>query len=41
MVDALHLSYEDTIGDLVLSTLGGLIGSIMGVRFFGYKYMNE
>ena len=31
----LALTYGDTIGDLLLSSTGGLIGSILGVRFLG------
>ncbi len=31
----LHLTYDDTVGDLLLSTTGGTIGSILGVRWFG------
>lgn len=30
----LGLTYGDTIGDLTLSTTGGIIGSILGVRLF-------
>ena len=29
----LNLTYDDTVGDLVLSTSGGMIGSWIGVRF--------
>jgi hypothetical protein len=29
----LRLSYEDTIGDLFMSTVGGVIGAILGSRF--------
>ncbi len=31
----LALTYEDTIGDLLLSSTGGLIGSIIAVRWLG------
>jgi hypothetical protein len=31
----LSLTYEDTIGDLLLSSTGGLIGSIIAVRWLG------
>lgn len=31
----LHLTYDDTVGDLLLSTTGGTIGSVLGVRWFG------
>lgn len=31
----LDLTYGDTIGDLLLSSTGGLIGSVLGVRWFG------
>ena len=33
--DGLALTYGDTIGDLVLSTTGGLLGSWIGVRRLG------
>jgi hypothetical protein len=33
--DGLSLTYGDTIGDLVLSSTGGLIGSLLGVRLLG------
>ena len=33
--DGLSLTYGDTIGDLVLSSTGGLIGSILAVRLLG------
>ena len=33
--DGLALTYGDTIGDLVLSSTGGLLGSILGVWYFG------
>jgi hypothetical protein len=36
-VGNLQLSYEDTLGDLLLSTLGGFIGSILGTKLFGAK----
>ncbi len=32
---ALSLTYEDTIGDLLLSSTGGLIGSLIGVWWLG------
>ncbi len=32
---ALALTYEDTIGDLFLSSTGGLIGSLLAVRLLG------
>lgn len=31
----LSLTYEDTIGDLFLSSIGGLIGSLIAVRWLG------
>ena len=31
----LALTYSDTVGDLVLSSTGGLVGSILAVRFLG------
>lgn len=31
----LSLTYGDTIGDLVLSSTGGLVGSLLAVRWFG------
>jgi len=36
-VKELHLTYEDTLGDLILSTIGGAIGSWKGVWLFGKK----
>jgi hypothetical protein len=33
----LGLTYGDTIGDLTLSTSGGIIGSCLGVFFFGVR----
>jgi glycopeptide antibiotics resistance protein len=30
----LHLSYEDTVTDLLLSSSGGLVGSLVMVRLF-------
>ena len=33
----LALTYEDTIGDLILSSTGGLIGSLLGVWWLGRK----
>ncbi|MDE0699862.1 MAG: hypothetical protein F4Y27_10430 [Acidimicrobiaceae bacterium] len=30
----LSLTYEDTVGDLALSTAGGMIGSLLSVRYF-------
>jgi hypothetical protein len=33
----LGLTYGDTIGDLTLSTTGGIIGAIIGLRLFGPK----
>ena len=32
----LSLTYGDTIGDLALSTAGGMIGSALGIRLFGF-----
>jgi hypothetical protein len=32
---ALSLTYGDTIGDLLLSSTGGLVGSLLGVRWLG------
>lgn len=32
----LSLTYGDTVGDLTLSTSGGIIGSILAVRWFGH-----
>lgn len=29
------LTYGDTVGDLALSTFGGMVGSILGVGFLG------
>ena len=31
----LGLTYGDTMGDLALSTTGGVIGAIVGLRLFG------
>ena len=31
----LSLTYGDTVGDLTLSTAGGMVGSWLGVRFLG------
>jgi len=31
----LDLAYGDTVGDLALSTGGGLVGSLIAVRHFG------
>lgn len=33
----LNLTYGDTIGDLLLSSTGGLVGSMVGVRFLGAR----
>ena len=33
----LALTYEDTIGDLILSSTGGLIGSLLGFWWLGRK----
>ena len=33
----LSLTYGDTIGDLALSSAGGMIGSLLGVRCFGRR----
>ena len=33
----LSLTYGDTVGDLTLSTSGGMIGSLIGVRFFSTR----
>ena len=33
----LSLTYGDTIGDLALSTAGGMIGSALGIVWFGYR----
>ena len=33
--DGLALTYGDTIGDLVLSSTGGLLGSLVAVRWLG------
>lgn len=33
--DGLALTYGDTIGDLLLSSTGGLLGSLLAVRFLG------
>lgn len=33
--DALNLSYGDTVGDLVISSTGGLVGSIVGRSILG------
>lgn len=33
--DGLALTYGDTVGDLVLSSTGGLVGSWLGVRWLG------
>lgn len=32
---SLALTYEDTVGDLTISTLGGVLGSFLAVRFLG------
>ena len=37
---SLALTYEDTIGDLALSSTGGLIGSIVGVLWFSRGVQN-
>ncbi|MEM7274841.1 MAG: hypothetical protein AAF547_17290 [Actinomycetota bacterium] len=37
----LALTYEDTIGDLFLSSTGGLVGSILGVWWFGPRRSAE
>lgn len=34
---ALSLTYEDTVGDLFLSSTGGLIGSLVAVRWLGRR----
>lgn len=34
---SLGLTYGDTIGDLTLSTSGGILGSILGVRLFCHR----
>ncbi len=36
-VSGLHLSYNDTIGDLAMSTVGGFLGSVFGVLLFDKK----
>ena len=33
----LALTYEDTIGDLVLSSTGGLLGSLLGITWFAAR----
>jgi hypothetical protein len=33
----LSLTYGDTIGDLTLSTSGGIVGSFLGVALFGHR----
>ena len=33
----LGLTYGDTIGDLTLSTSGGIIGSVIGRHWFGKR----
>lgn len=35
--DGLDLTYGDTVGDLVLSSTGGLIGSVLGVMWLGAR----
>ena len=35
--DGLSLTYGDTIGDLLLSSTGGLIGSLLALRWLGPK----
>ncbi len=35
--DGLSLTYGDTVGDLALSTFGGMIGSLLGVRYFSQR----
>ena len=36
--EALGPTYDDTISDLALSTTGGLIGALLGVRFFAARH---
>ena len=33
----LSLTYGDTVGDLALSTSGGMIGSLLGIRYFSQR----
>ena len=33
----LALTYGDTVGDLALSTAGGMVGSWLGVRYLGAR----
>ena len=33
----LSLTYGDTVGDLALSTSGGMIGSALSVRYFSER----
>lgn len=35
LADNLQLTYGDTVGDLVISTTGGIVGSWLAVRFLG------
>lgn len=37
----LDLTYGDTVGDLVLSSTGGLVGSLIGVRWLGAKLLSR
>lgn len=39
--DALSLTYGDTVGDLVISTAGGLVGSLIGRYVIGPAVMPE
>lgn len=34
----LNLTYSDTVGDLLLSSSGGLVGSILGLRWLGSRF---
>ena len=33
----LSLTYDDTVGDLALSSVGGMLGSLVGVRYFSRR----
>lgn len=38
---ALALTYEDTVGDLFLSSTGGLIGSVLAIAWLGPRIMQQ
>lgn len=39
--DALSLTYGDTVGDLVISSTGGLLGSLIGRRWIGRRVWSD